>query len=202
MADDEIYTFTRDGMRKLVEDHRRLAAMYRNLLQRVEQIRHDSGPGSRVLVGKTATSTRLPDYPTGMSTQFVVKLQTWDWEESVGDVELTDSDHGVYVVARSLSKRYIPLGTEVLVLEVRGRKGLRHYLLDAAPVIYKARATSAITDNGTGTAEIYVGASVRATVTVDFNWFTGSGDIASGADLIVQWFPDEDKWVVLQAECG
>lgn len=69
-------------------------------------------------------------------------------------------------------------------------------------VTRKARSISTVTDGGTGTADIYVNGSSRGSVTVYFNWMTGSGNIASGADLWVKYFHDEDKWVVTGAECG
>ena len=69
-------------------------------------------------------------------------------------------------------------------------------------VIRKARSTSTITDGGSGTANIYLNGSARGSVTIYFNWFTGTGNIASGTDLWVKYFHDEDKWVVTGAECG
>jgi hypothetical protein len=67
--------------------------------------------------------------------------------------------------------------------------------------VRKARATTTITDGGTGSADIYIGGSQRGNVTVHFNWFTGSGNIVNGSDLMVQYYHDEDKWIVVGAEC-
>ena len=68
-------------------------------------------------------------------------------------------------------------------------------------IVRKARATTTITDGGTGSADIYISGSQRGNVTVHFNWFTGSGDIVNGSDLMVQYYHDEDRWIVVGAEC-
>jgi hypothetical protein len=39
-------------------------------------------------------------------------------------------------------------------------------------------------------------------VTVHYNWMTGAGNIANGSDLLIEYFHDEDKWVVVGAECA
>lgn len=66
----------------------------------------------------------------------------------------------------------------------------------------KARSTSTITANGSGTADLYYDGSVYKSVTVYYNWMTGGGNIGTTTDLFVQWFPDEKKWIVVGAECG
>jgi hypothetical protein len=88
---------------------------------------------------------------------------------------------------------YKPSGTGVLTCVV----AVGH----TEQAVRKARATTTITDGGTGSADIYIGGSQRGNVTVHFNWFTGSGNIVNGSDLMVQYYHDEDKWVVVGAEC-
>ena len=66
----------------------------------------------------------------------------------------------------------------------------------------KARATTTITDNGTGSADVYIDGSSRGNVTVSYNWMIGAGNIANGSDIIIEYYHDEDKWVVVQAECA
>jgi hypothetical protein len=65
----------------------------------------------------------------------------------------------------------------------------------------KARATTTITDGGSGSADIYISGVARGNVTVHYNWLTGSGNISSGIDLFIDYYHDEDKWVVADAEC-
>ena len=66
----------------------------------------------------------------------------------------------------------------------------------------KARATTTVTDGGTGSADVFIQGSARGNVTVEYNWMTGAGDIANGSDLLIEYFHDEDKWVVVGAECA
>jgi hypothetical protein len=67
--------------------------------------------------------------------------------------------------------------------------------------VRKARATTTVTDNGTGSADVFINGTARGNVTVSYNWMTGAGNIANGSDLLIQYFHDEDKWVVIGAEC-
>ena len=69
-------------------------------------------------------------------------------------------------------------------------------------IVRKARATTTITDGSTGSADVYIGGSARGNVTVYYNWMDGSGDIANSSDLLIQYFHDEDKWIVVGAECA
>lgn len=69
-------------------------------------------------------------------------------------------------------------------------------------VIRKAEATSTVTASGTGTANVFVNGVSRGLITVNYNWMTAGGNIASGSELFVRYFHDEDKWVVVGAECG
>ena len=104
-----------------------------------------------------------------------------------GDTQLK-GDFGGY--ARIL---YKPSGTGVKTCVVN----LGHN----EQTVRKARATTTITDGGTGSADVYIAGSARGNVTVSYNWMTGSGNIVSGSDLLIEYFHDEDKWVVVGAEC-
>jgi hypothetical protein len=49
---------------------------------------------------------------------------------------------------------------------------------------------------------VFIQGSARGNITVEYNWMTGAGDIANGSDLLIEYFHDEDKWVVVGAECA
>jgi len=89
---------------------------------------------------------------------------------------------------------YKPTGTGVksCVLHVGETRTVRR----------KARATTTVTDGSTGSADVFIDGSARGNVTVYYNWMTGAGNIASGSDLFIEYFHDEDKWVVVGAECA
>lgn len=69
-------------------------------------------------------------------------------------------------------------------------------------VIRKAVATSTITASGSGTANIYIAGASRGSVTVYYDWMTGGGNIANASALYARYFHDQDRWVVVGAECG
>jgi hypothetical protein len=89
---------------------------------------------------------------------------------------------------------YKPTGTGVksCVLHVGETRTVRR----------KARATTTVTDGSTGSADIYIENVACSNVTVHYNWMTGAGNIANGSDLFIEYFHDEDKWVVVGAECA
>lgn len=88
---------------------------------------------------------------------------------------------------------YKPAGTGVLTCVV----AVGH----AENIVRKARATTTVNDGGTGSADVYINGAARGNVTVSYNWMTGSGNIVSGSDLYIQYFHDENKWIVIGAEC-
>ena len=69
-------------------------------------------------------------------------------------------------------------------------------------IIRKAVSTSTITANGSGTANVEINGSVVGSVTVYYDHMTGGGNIASSSDLFIQYYHDQDKWIVIGAECG
>jgi hypothetical protein len=69
-------------------------------------------------------------------------------------------------------------------------------------IIRKARSSSTITASGSGTANIYINGSSVGSVTVYLDWMTGGGNIATSKDLFVQYFHDQDKWIVVGAACA
>ena len=88
---------------------------------------------------------------------------------------------------------YKPSGTGVLTCVV----AVGH----TEQTVRKARATTTVNDGGTGSADVFINGSARGNVTVSYNWMTGSGNIVSGSDLYIQYFHDENKWIVVGAEC-
>ena len=88
---------------------------------------------------------------------------------------------------------YKPSGTGVLTCVV----AVGH----TEQTVRKARATSAIVDGGTGTANVFIRGASRGSVTVNYRWITGSGNIGNGADIFIKYFHDEDEWVVIGAGC-
>ena len=122
----------------------------------------------------------------------------------LADVDIIDADNThARVVPGSTQLRgdfggycrivYKPTGTGVktCVVQVGETRTVRR----------KARATTTITDGGSGSADIYISGVARGNVTVHYNWLTGSGNISSGIDLFIDYYHDEDKWVVADAEC-
>lgn len=70
-----------------------------------------------------------------------------------------------------------------------------------APVL-KAKSTAAIAAGGSGTVTIYRNGSATETVTAYLNWMDGNQAVAANTELLIQYFRDEAKWIIIGAECG
>lgn len=67
--------------------------------------------------------------------------------------------------------------------------------------IYKAITKATINPLGSGSVGLYYGGSERETVTAYLNWMEGTTSLMNGTEALIRWFPDEAKWVFVNAEC-
>jgi len=73
----------------------------------------------------------------------------------------------------------------------------------ASPCTRRKGITAAsISAGGSGNVTVYISGSSKGTVTGYFNHMeNGVSSIGSGVDVLVDWFDDELKWVIVTAEC-
>ena len=45
------------------------------------------------------------------------------------------------------------------------------------------------------------GGETERTVEAHLNWMHGDQQISAGKQVVIQWFADEAKWIILHAEC-
>lgn len=69
-----------------------------------------------------------------------------------------------------------------------------------APVL-KATADAEIAVGSSGSVTIKRTGVGAQTVTAHLNWMDGSQKVSSGNELLVQFFRDENKWIIVGAEC-
>jgi len=89
---------------------------------------------------------------------------------------------------------YKPAGTGVL-----------NCVIDIGEIDYgkvKAVADATIPTDGSAAASVHRnGSDTGANVTAYLNWTHGDEDISAGKQITVEWFSDERKWVVVNADC-
>lgn len=73
---------------------------------------------------------------------------------------------------------------------------------DGMNIVRFARSTSTIIAGSTGTADVYINGAARGSVTVYYNRLDAAGNVASDADIYIQYFHDLDQWHLVGAECG
>lgn len=69
-----------------------------------------------------------------------------------------------------------------------------------APMM-KAVADGSITAGSSGTAVVQINGSGSESITVYLNWMEQSQDVSDEDELLVRFFKDENKWVIIGAEC-
>lgn len=67
--------------------------------------------------------------------------------------------------------------------------------------IYKARTKA----TGYPGSNVSMGLAINnvevETVVAAFNWMEGTTSLANGTECLIRWFPEEKKWVIIEAEC-
>lgn len=99
-----------------------------------------------------------------------------------------------------------PEGTARVLWRVGGTSGSEWAIVQigvsAGNRYLKGKADSTITAGSSGTVSVWRGGSDTSyNVTGYLNWMHGSEDISSGKELVLCYFEDEAKWVIVNAEC-
>ena len=69
-----------------------------------------------------------------------------------------------------------------------------------APVV-KAKANGTILPGSSGSVTVYRNGSATTAVTAHLNWLDGGEPVSNGDELLIRYFRDEAKWVIIGAEC-
>lgn len=156
---------------------------------------------------RTTTDTANPTYPTHTAKKFVVEFGDFVFNDAVLTSEEAVFEADTPKTTRIAYSRFgwIPSGTIVRMTQHRGRWYIEP---DYTLVRHKAKATSTITDGGSGTVNIWKNGAVTSpvwSVTAWLNWMANGNSVASGDELLIEWFQDESagagKWVITEVEC-
>ena len=198
MAQQRLGGFTPEGARKLAD-------FYRDYSRRPLRGRINPGevvaPYDRVIRwGRTTTNY---DYPTYSMDGGVYVVSFGEYQPD----SLTPGD-----APDKTFTAYDPVWTEIAVepvnMPIAQSSVVRCELHDGQwwirdiPREYKAIADADITAGSYASASLYIAGSVARTIDAYFNWMeAGTTEIASGTEMLVRWFDDEEKWVIVAAEC-
>lgn len=69
------------------------------------------------------------------------------------------------------------------------------------PHVAKGKANAVIAAGATGPVQIFRGNTSAFTIQAKHDWMDGGQDLASGKDVIVQWFDEDLAWRIIGAEC-
>lgn len=187
------------------ETARAIAEFVRGARRRAPRPRvdwHEVGvPQDRVI--RWARTTTNYEYPTYPSSGGVYVVEMGDYEPDTlvpGDTpDKTFTPYDPAWTEVAVEPHSFPIAINTIV-RCELQDGI--WWIRDRPFIYKATANADITAGSYNDATIYVNGAAERTVTAWFNWMeAGTAEIASGTELLIQWFDDEAKWVVIAAEC-
>lgn len=164
----------------------------------------DQWSGEReVRWAKTTTNATLTTYPTAPANKFVVEFGDNSFDDTaVGNETSTFTAYSPQESRVALSPiGFVPQNSIVRVVKSHGRW---YIIPDNHMVRRKGVVTQSggIAVGGSGTVTIYLaGASTSWTVTAYLNWMASEG-VNENSKVLIEYFPDEAKWVITNAECG
>ena len=98
-------------------------------------------------------------------------------------------------------------GGSAQILEKSGSSGdVKAVIRFGTPqnVTYRATTTAEITSGSSGLVDLWgsPGSASGFTVTAHLGWMNTSGNpVESGAEVLVMWFPTEERWHIIGAQC-
>lgn len=126
----EFFAFDKNSARVLVDTVRQLKGKIERLESELRN-RAAQVPVNRARLlrtGKTTTNAANPSYPGPDGNTFVVKLQTWTFDETPGEQSVTRDDWDQTVIARTEDGSYVPENTHVQVYMQQSKEGRRWWI--------------------------------------------------------------------------
>lgn len=140
-------------------------------------------------------------YPSFPSSRFVIQFGDLSFDDTtVGDAtpSFVAYDPADYRVALSTTGYYVQ-GTITRATLHHGR----WYLENDHYELLLAKADSSIAPGASGTVSIWQGgADTGANVTAYHTWMEGDNTIEAGTEIVIRWFEDQRKYIILNAECA
>jgi len=127
------------------------------------------------------------------------------WGVTVGQVVVNHISHDRADVDPSGGSQLVTAfygAAEILYLDPG--VGTRWAVLRIGPFVappLKAYTNVQIPVGGSGTVSLYRNGSAVTTVTAYLNWLAGNQPVPANTELLVQFFRDENKWVIVGAGC-
>lgn len=152
---------------------------------------------------KTTTNATLTTYPTAPANKFVVEFGEYVFTDtSVGNETPSFTAYAPQESRVAFSSiGFVPQNSVVRVTKSHGRWYIipDNHLMRRKGVVTQSGGISA---GGSGTVTIYLnGSSTSWTVTAYLNWMA-SESVNQNAEVLIEYFPDEAKWVITNAECA
>lgn len=123
----------------------------------------------------------------------------------LAEVDVLDADHTHAYAASGDKNPQSNFGGPLRILYKPSGTGLLTCVVQVGvnpQVRRKAIADADITSGSYAAASVYIAGSDVGSVDAWFDWMqAGVAAIASGTEMEIEWFDDQEKWIVVAAEC-
>lgn len=158
---------------------------------------------------QTTVDDDNPSYPVAPANKFVIQLGDWSAfdDTAVGQETITFEP---YEPAETyIAYSHVGWLPENIVLRATLQDGFWHIFPDQFGEL-KAVVTNAggIAAGGSGEVTIWLAPTLGAdpeetgwTVTAHLNWMHGGQNVDEAKQVLIRWFQDEARWVIVEREC-
>lgn len=141
-------------------------------------------------------------YPAPGANTYPIIFCDGDFTESDGVQSLTAAQRSAAIQRHAYDvatgDRFLPRGTKVLVGQTRNLKRRWWILAAVDNRRRKAVTDEEITANGSGDVTCE---DNDETVEAQLNWMHGGESVPANTQVIIEWFGDEAKWVIVSRAC-
>ena len=145
-------------------------------------------------IRRTLVSAFQPQNPTAIATKDIKPGYPGEFALDSYGSRIVD---GYAVGTQSVAKE-----TPVILCWDNSTFRFNALTVGATDLIKKAKSMVEIKPGSSGSAEIFEGGRPTGSrVDAWLNWMHNNEPISSGKEMLIKWFPDEGKWVIIGAEC-
>lgn len=149
--------------------------------------------------GKTVSEDYA--YPDGNADTFEVRLDKWSFVETPGEQGATPEVSATVIIAQTFNGQFVHEGADVIVIELVGPATSQWWIIEAQHE-YKGVTYEDIEPDDHGEVTLWInGAETTIKLDAWLDWMHGDEAIEENTQVIVRWFQDQAKWIIVQSAC-
>lgn len=160
-----------------------------------------ANPAGSVVIKSGKTVSEDYAYPDGNADTFEVRLDKWSFVETPGEQGSTPEISTAVVIAQTFNGQFIHEGADVIVIYLVGPSTSQWWIIEAQHE-YKGVTYEDIEPDDHGEVTLWInGAETTIKLDAWLDWMHGDEAIEENTQVIVRWFQDQGKWIIVQSAC-